>query len=120
MHRSTRHSIARTTLALNRASLTIGSLRSITVADLHVPFFFTFIAQDFSLRAPITVALPIIDKRRAMHRRRVFVRLLRFVPGKGFSTELGPIVSVAFVMPAWIAGIQVRKDASEDVHVTLD
>src|SRR5215472_3704354 len=69
MHRSTRHSIARTTLALNRASLTIGSLRSITVADLHVPFFFTFIAQDFSLRAPITVALPIIDKRRAMIRR---------------------------------------------------
>src|SRR5215470_5323170 len=24
-----------------------------------------------------------------------------------------------FVIPAWIAGIQVRKDASEDVHVTL-
>src|SRR5215813_10835864 len=29
------------------------------------------------------------------HGRRVFVRLLRFVSGKGFSTELGPIVSVA-------------------------
>jgi len=25
-----------------------------------------------------------------------------------------------FVMPAWIAGIQVRKDASGDVHVNLD
>jgi hypothetical protein len=25
-----------------------------------------------------------------------------------------------FVMPAWIAGIQIRKDASEDVHVNLD
>jgi hypothetical protein len=24
------------------------------------------------------------------------------------------------VMPAWIAGIQVRKDASGDVHVNLD
>src|SRR5215467_4764678 len=28
--------------------------------------------------------------------------------------------NAAFVIPAWIAGIQVRKDASEDVHVTLD
>src|SRR5215470_2839223 len=27
--------------------------------------------------------------------------------------------NAAFVIPAWIAGIQVRKDASEDVHVTL-
>ena len=24
------------------------------------------------------------------------------------------------VMPAWIAGIQVRTDASEDIHVSLD
>jgi len=24
--------------------------------------------------------------------------------------------NAAFVIPAWIAGIQVRKDASEDVH----
>ena len=23
-------------------------------------------------------------------------------------------------MPAWIAGIQVRMDASEDIHVSLD
>jgi hypothetical protein len=28
--------------------------------------------------------------------------------------------NAAFVIPAWIAGIQVRKDASEDVRVTLD
>jgi hypothetical protein len=26
----------------------------------------------------------------------------------------------AFVMPAWIAGIQIRKDASGDIHVDLD
>jgi hypothetical protein len=26
----------------------------------------------------------------------------------------------AFVMPAWIAGIQARKDASGDIHVGLD
>jgi hypothetical protein len=25
-----------------------------------------------------------------------------------------------FVMPAWIAGIQVRKDVSGDIHVNLD
>jgi hypothetical protein len=25
-----------------------------------------------------------------------------------------------FVMPAWIAGIQVRTDASGDIHVNLD
>jgi len=25
-----------------------------------------------------------------------------------------------FVMPAWIAGIQVRKDASGDIRVDLD
>ena len=25
-----------------------------------------------------------------------------------------------FVMPAWIAGIQLRKDASGNVHVNLD
>jgi hypothetical protein len=25
-----------------------------------------------------------------------------------------------FVMPAWIAGIQIRKDASGDFHVDLD
>jgi len=25
-----------------------------------------------------------------------------------------------FVMPAWIAGIQVRKDASGNIHVNLD
>jgi hypothetical protein len=25
-----------------------------------------------------------------------------------------------FVMPAWIAGIQVRKDASGDIRVNLD
>ena len=25
-----------------------------------------------------------------------------------------------FVMPAWIAGIQARKDASGDIHVNLD
>jgi hypothetical protein len=25
-----------------------------------------------------------------------------------------------FVMPAWIAGIQARKDASGDIHVGLD
>jgi hypothetical protein len=25
-----------------------------------------------------------------------------------------------FVMPAWMAGIQVRKDASGDIHVSLD
>jgi hypothetical protein len=25
-----------------------------------------------------------------------------------------------FVMSAWIAGIQVRKDASGDIHVSLD
>jgi hypothetical protein len=24
------------------------------------------------------------------------------------------------VMPAWIAGIQIRKDASGDIHVNLD
>jgi hypothetical protein len=24
------------------------------------------------------------------------------------------------VMPAWMAGTQVRKDASEDIHVNLD
>jgi hypothetical protein len=28
--------------------------------------------------------------------------------------------SVALVMPAWIAGIQFRKDASEDIRVDLD
>src|SRR5215467_3881031 len=63
MHRSARHSVARTTLALHRASLTIRSLRSIAIADLHVPFFFAFIAQDLSLRTPITVGTRIIDKR---------------------------------------------------------
>ena len=26
----------------------------------------------------------------------------------------------SFVMPAWIAGIQVRKDASGNIHVNLD
>ena len=26
----------------------------------------------------------------------------------------------SFVMPAWIAGIQVRKDACGDIHVNLD
>jgi len=26
----------------------------------------------------------------------------------------------AFVMPAWTAGIQIRKDASGDIHVDLD
>jgi hypothetical protein len=26
----------------------------------------------------------------------------------------------AFVMPAWIAGIQARKDAPVDIHVDLD
>jgi hypothetical protein len=26
----------------------------------------------------------------------------------------------AVVMPAWIAGIQIRKDASGDIHVDLD
>ena len=26
----------------------------------------------------------------------------------------------SFVMPAWTAGIQVRKDASGDIHVRLD
>ena len=26
----------------------------------------------------------------------------------------------AFVMPAWIAGIQIRKDASGDIQVDLD
>jgi hypothetical protein len=25
-----------------------------------------------------------------------------------------------FVLPAWMAGIQVRKDASGDIHVSLD
>ena len=25
-----------------------------------------------------------------------------------------------FVMPAWIAGIQVRKDAARNIHVNLD
>jgi hypothetical protein len=25
-----------------------------------------------------------------------------------------------FVMPTWIAGIQLRKDASGDIHVSLD
>jgi len=25
-----------------------------------------------------------------------------------------------FVMPTWIAGIQVRKDGSGDIHVSLD
>jgi hypothetical protein len=25
-----------------------------------------------------------------------------------------------FVMPAWMAGIQIRKDASGDIHVNLD
>ena len=25
-----------------------------------------------------------------------------------------------FVMPAWMAGIQVRKDASGNIHVSLD
>jgi hypothetical protein len=25
-----------------------------------------------------------------------------------------------FVMPAWMAGIQARKDASGDIHVDLD
>jgi hypothetical protein len=25
-----------------------------------------------------------------------------------------------FVMPAWIAGIQVREDASGNIHVNLD
>jgi hypothetical protein len=25
-----------------------------------------------------------------------------------------------FVMPAWMAGTQVRKDASGDIHVNLD
>jgi hypothetical protein len=25
-----------------------------------------------------------------------------------------------FVMPAWMAGTQVRKDASGDIHVRLD
>jgi hypothetical protein len=28
--------------------------------------------------------------------------------------------NAAFVIPAWIAGIEVRTDASEDVHLTLD
>ena len=26
----------------------------------------------------------------------------------------------SFVMPAWMAGIQVRKDASGNIHVSLD
>ena len=28
--------------------------------------------------------------------------------------------NAGFVMPAWIAGIQARKDASGDIHVDLD
>lgn len=28
--------------------------------------------------------------------------------------------NVDFVMPAWIAGIQVREDASGNIHVSLD
>ena len=28
--------------------------------------------------------------------------------------------SATFVMPAWIVGIQVRKDASGNIHVNLD
>src|SRR4029077_9002933 len=66
MHRSARHSIARTTLALDRTALAIRSLRSIAVAHLHVPLFFPLILQDLSLRTPITVSLRIIDKRRTM------------------------------------------------------
>src|SRR5262245_63176916 len=64
MHRSARHSIARTTLALDRTALAIRSLRSIPVAHLHVPLFFALVFQDLSLGTAITVALRIIDKRR--------------------------------------------------------
>ena len=28
--------------------------------------------------------------------------------------------NAGFVMPAWIAGIQIRKDASGNIHVNLD
>jgi hypothetical protein len=28
--------------------------------------------------------------------------------------------NATFVMAAWIAGIQIRKDASADIHVSLD
>src|SRR5207244_2905227 len=66
MHRSARHSIAKTTLALNRTSLAIRSLCAIPVAHLQVPFFFPLIRQNLSLRTPITVILGIIDKLRAV------------------------------------------------------
>src|SRR4029434_4645926 len=66
MNRSSRHPIARAALASNRTSLAIRSLRSIPVAHLHVPLFFSLISQDLSLRTPITVASRIIDKLRAM------------------------------------------------------
>jgi hypothetical protein len=29
-------------------------------------------------------------------------------------------MKMQIVMPAWIAGIQIRKDASGDIHVSLD
>jgi hypothetical protein len=29
-------------------------------------------------------------------------------------------MKMEIVMPAWIAGIQIRKDASGDIHVSLD
>src|SRR5947208_16440617 len=66
MHRSARHAIAKTTLALNRTSLAIRSLCAIPVAHLQVPFFFPLIRQNLSLRTPITVILGIIDKLRAV------------------------------------------------------
>src|SRR6266481_904742 len=66
MHRSARHSIARTTLAFDRTALAIRPLRSIAVAHLQVPLFFALVFQDLSLRTAITVSLRIIDKRRTM------------------------------------------------------
>ena len=30
------------------------------------------------------------------------------------------IENANFVLPAWIAGIQIRKDASGNIHVNLD
>jgi hypothetical protein len=48
--------------------------------------------------------------------------MLRLSPTKWFMTLRSPTENenLNFVMPAWIAGIQVRKDASGNIHVKLD
>ena len=48
--------------------------------------------------------------------------MLRLSPTKWFMTLRSSTENenTNFVMPAWIAGIQVCKDASRNIHVNLD